>query len=61
MSELMKECPSCQCPYVYESGDNQYTCPECSFEWSLTEVEESDELIVIDANGVRLPSGDSVI
>ena len=61
MSELMKECPSCQCPYGYESGDNQYTCPECSFEWSLTEVAESDELIVIDANGVRLQSGDSVI
>lgn len=57
----MKECPSCQCPYGYESGVNEYTCPECSYEWTLTEEADTDELIVIDANGARLQNGDSVI
>lgn len=61
MSEEMKECPSCQCPYGYESGENQYTCPECSYEWTPTEEADSDELVVIDANGARLQNGDSVI
>ena len=57
----MKECPSCQCPYGYESGENQFTCPECSYEWTPTEEADSDELVVIDANGARLQNGDSVI
>lgn len=61
MSEEMKECPSCQCPYGYESGENQYTCPECSYEWMLTEEADTDELMVIDANGTRLQNGDAVI
>ena len=61
MSEEMKECPSCQCPYGYESGENQFTCPECSYEWTPTEEADSDELVVIDANGARLQNGDSVI
>ncbi|NBY40757.1 MAG: alkylphosphonate utilization protein, partial [Flavobacteriia bacterium] len=34
MSEELKECPSCQCPYGYESNEKQYVCPECSFEWT---------------------------
>jgi protein PhnA len=61
MSEEMKECPSCQCPYGYESGENEHTCPECSFVWGTAEVSELDELIVLDANGVRLQNGDAVV
>ena len=61
MSEDMKECPSCQCPYGYESDENEFTCPECSHVWTITEAEDTDMLLVIDANGVRLQSGDSVM
>ena len=61
MSEEMKECPSCQCPYGYESGEHQFTCPECSFEWTINEEEDSDELKVFDSNGARLQNGDAVV
>lgn len=57
----MKECPSCLCPCGYGSGENEYTCPECSFVWVPVEVSELDELIVLDANGVRLQNGDAVV
>jgi protein PhnA len=62
MSEELKECPSCKSPYGYEKGENKYTCPECSFEWSI-EVNElgNDENVVLDSNGAVLQNGDSVI
>jgi len=53
MSEDLQKCPSCESPYGYESGEGQYTCPECSFEWNLADVAASDELVVLDANGAR--------
>lgn len=38
-----------------------YICPECAYEWNDNEpVQESDELIVKDANGNLLADGDSV-
>ncbi len=62
MSEELKECPSCHSPYGYETGENQYTCPECSLEWNIQEsLAESDENVVLDANGVVLQNGDSVV
>ena len=62
MSEELKECPSCESPYGYETGERQYTCPECSFEWTIELIPtSSDELIVIDSNGVQLQTGDSVV
>lgn len=61
MSEEMQKCPSCESPYGYESGESQYTCPECSFEWNLADVVNVDELVVLDANGTRLQNGDSVV
>ena len=62
MSEELKECPACHSPYGYETGENQYTCPECSFEWTIEEnLAESDDNIVLDANGVVLQNGDSVV
>lgn len=62
MSEELKECPSCQSPYGYATGESQYSCPECSFEWTIDEnLAESDENVVLDANGVVLKNGDSVV
>jgi protein PhnA len=62
MSEELKECPSCQSLYGYATGDNQYTCPECSFEWTIEESESaSNENVVLDSNGAVLQNGDSVI
>jgi len=60
MSEDLKECP-----YAYASSDANYTCPECSHEWEVsvesTSSSSSDELVVLDVNGVLLQSGDSVV
>ena len=62
MSEELKECPSCESPYGYATGENKYTCPECSFEWTIEQTPtSSDELIVMDCNGVQLQTGDSVV
>ena len=61
MSDKLQKCPSCESPYGYESGEGQYTCPECSFEWNLADVAAADELVVLDANGARLQTGDSVV
>ncbi len=61
MSEELQKCPSCESPYGYESGENQYTCPECSFEWNPADIASANELVVLDANGARLQNGDSVV
>ena len=61
MSDNLQKCPSCESPYGYESGEGQYTCPECSFEWNLADVAAADERVVLDANGARLQTGDSVV
>jgi protein PhnA len=61
MSDEMKPCPQCKSPYGYASGENVYTCPECSFEWKTNEVVEDDVLVVKDSNGNILADGDSVI
>ena len=62
MSEELKECPSCESPYGYETGENQYACPECSFEWTIEVTPEtSDELVVLDSNGAVLKTGDSLV
>ena len=61
MSEEMKACPVCESPYGYSTGDDAYSCPECANQWSPTEVEMEGELVVLDSNGTRLQTGDSVI
>ena len=53
-------CPKCNSEYTYEDGIN-FVCPECAYEWSANATEEeSDALIVRDANGNLLADGDSV-
>ncbi len=61
MSEEMKPCPLCECPYGYLSGTETYTCPECSHEWNPAALEEEQGLVVKDSNGNILQDGDSVI
>ena len=57
----METCPICESPYGYESGDSEYTCPECSHVWNPNEAAAGSELIVKDSNGNLLQDGDSVI
>ncbi len=65
MSESI-QCPKCQSPYGYPTGTSMM-CPECGHEWNpeeLTEqtaAEESDVLVVKDANGNVLQDGDTVV
>jgi len=61
MSDEMKACPQCESPYGYESGDAQYTCPECSYMWNPNAVEQEEGLVIKDSNGNVLVDGDSVI
>jgi protein PhnA len=57
--EQLPNCPKCQSAYTYEDGV-MLVCPECAYEWSLTE-DSSDEVEVIkDANGNELKDGDTV-
>lgn len=61
MSEDLKPCPQCQCPYGYSSGDTSYTCPECNHEWNPSEVTEESGTVVKDSNGNVLQNGDDVV
>ncbi|HIG79339.1 MAG TPA: alkylphosphonate utilization protein [Cycloclasticus sp.] len=55
----LPNCPQCHSEYTYEDN-NLFICPECAHEWSMTEVEDSDELIVKDSNGNLLQDGDTI-
>lgn len=56
----LPHCPKCDSTYTYEDS-GMYICPECAHEWNPAEAtEESDILIVKDANGNLLADGDSV-
>ncbi|MCE4563895.1 alkylphosphonate utilization protein [Maribellus sp. CM-23] len=61
MSDEMKQCPQCDCPYGYFVREDAYACPECNHEWNPAEVADEDTLVVKDANGNILQDGDSVI
>jgi protein PhnA len=61
MNDELKECPSCQCPYGYANGEDQYACPQSSFEWKPSEEEISDAINVVDSNGTPLQNGDTVV
>lgn len=54
-------CPKCNSDYAYEDGDF-FICPECSFEWSVESVTETNDSAKIfkDANGNILNDGDTV-
>ncbi len=61
MSEELKTCPSCNSPYGYLIGNDNYACPECSFEWNLKEEIQEDVNVVKDSNGAVLKDGDTVL
>ena len=65
MTKLFPSCINCGCEYTYEDA-NSYICPECSCEWQKTpdskDVEdEGDSDPILDANGVALSDGDTVV
>ena len=58
--EQLPKCPECGSEYTYEDGQN-YVCPECAHEWSMTaEAEVEEGLVVRDANGNLLADGDTI-
>ena len=54
-------CPVCGLENTYFDGE-QYVCPDCTHEWSLTDDTESteSERVIKDANGHVLRDGDTV-
>ena len=58
----LPHCPKCDSTYTYEDS-GMYICPECAHEWHPAEAtEESDILIVKDANGNTVTlTGDATI
>ncbi len=63
MTDENQNCPKCQSPYGYPDG-NVWICPECFHEWTLGEVSQEidveEKSSFVDANGVKLESGDTV-
>ena len=63
MSNEAVSCPKCHSPYGYQDG-NLWICPECAHEWFIETALDSQEVVVgpkfLDANGVKLESGDTV-
>ncbi|WP_256135101.1 zinc ribbon domain-containing protein YjdM [Enterobacter hormaechei] len=56
----LPHCPKCNSEYTYEDN-GMFVCPECAHEWNDAEpAQDSDALIVKDANGNLLADGDSV-
>lgn len=62
MSEESLPCPKCHSPYGYQD-QNLWICPECAHEWTAEVATEETMVEVVkflDANGVKLESGDTV-
>lgn len=68
--EKESKCPKCSSENIYDDG-NSWVCPECSNEWvpgspaliaenSESQDSESQDIVIRDANGNTLKSGDSV-
>ena len=56
-------CPKCQSENIYNDG-SMWVCPECAHEWSpselTSEIPETEDNSIRDANGNILMDGDSV-
>lgn len=57
--DTLPPCPKCGCEYSYEDG-LLIVCPECAYEWSLTETNNDTTKIIRDANGTPLSDGDTI-
>lgn len=62
MTNIDQVCPKCNSQNCYHDGQF-WNCPECFHEWTvqepLSEIENSPRFL--DANGVQLVSGDTVV
>jgi protein PhnA len=60
--ENLPSCPTCFSEYTY-AMDSLLVCPDCGLTWDPLDVAEVLEtgLVVKDANGVLLASGDTVV
>ena len=62
--EKLPNCPKCGCEYVYEVQE-KCVCPECSCQFSKNDEkkdnEDSQDVVIKDANGVILADGDTVV
>lgn len=61
------QCPQCNSPFGYPTGTSMM-CPECGHEWKVEETaetttpsEDTDTLVIKDANGNVLQDGDTVV
>jgi protein PhnA len=61
MSNEMKPCPQCECPYGYSTGENSFECPDCNHQWNAEQLSEQEVLVVKDVNGNELIEGDDVV
>lgn len=62
MSDDSQVCPKCSSPYAYQDR-GLWVCPECAHEWSVNQEVEEEVVAAepfLDANGVKLQSGDTV-
>jgi len=60
---MIPSCPRCTLENTYPDGDH-YVCADCGHEWLMTattEMDDSAERIVKDANGSVLSDGDTVV
>ena len=56
-------CPQCAMQNTYPDGDN-LVCADCGHEWPMAasaETDDSEEVVVKDANGNVLRNGDAVV
>lgn len=65
MSAENPSCPKCNSTYSYQDG-SLWICPECFHEWTISETSAEkavaqDAPKFLDANGVQLQTGDTVI
>lgn len=58
---IYPNCPECKGENTYPFEES-YICPDCFNEWPQVAPEnKEEELIVMDANGVLLKNGDTVV
>ncbi|MDW5417860.1 zinc ribbon domain-containing protein YjdM [Iodobacter sp. CM08] len=54
-------CPQCTLENTYPDAEN-YICADCGFEWPQAAAsDESDDVLIKDANGTVLVDGDAVV
>lgn len=61
MTDTIPPCKKCAMENTYPDGIN-FICPDCGYEWSMTEDPQvEDDNVIRDANGNILSDGDAVV